>query len=259
MNALHPLRLNPPDRGLSFAHMSGNVAFVVRSLPSSVLDGAFRVHLSPDALEKAGLKLGDLCLITGENGSSGYGIAWRAMDKMGNSPKVPPVKMTDIFRNAFGFKEGSHVTIAKSAAKIQRANVVTLTDVTPSDYGNAAELDGYGRWRNKCVCTLSDAEAIAVGMTFDVTAKKGLKKRFYVEHIQAADVQAGTTRLYYMQIRDRADHGFSHRWFAFVRRRFPSRSGKWRLESSIYYCKRRCPSRAGYDQDWWADRPDQGA
>ncbi|KAI7611788.1 hypothetical protein KC319_g20432, partial [Hortaea werneckii] len=57
MIALHPLRLNPPNHRYSFDNMSDDAPFVVRPLPSSTLDGAFRVHLSPDGLDKVGLKI----------------------------------------------------------------------------------------------------------------------------------------------------------------------------------------------------------
>ncbi|KAK4542577.1 hypothetical protein LTR36_006625 [Oleoguttula mirabilis] len=88
---------------------------------------------------------------------------------MGNSPKLRPAKMTDTLRTAFGFKEGSHVTISKTTAHILHADRITLTDVTPSDY---------------------------VGTTFDVSAKKGLRKRFYVEHIEPSGTQAGSHGLF---------------------------------------------------------------
>ncbi|RMY73063.1 hypothetical protein D0863_04120 [Hortaea werneckii] len=192
MIALHPLRLNPPNHRYSFDNMSDDAPFVVRPLPSSTLDGAFRVHLSPDGLDKVGLKMGDLCQITGDNGGSGFAIAWRAMDKMGNNPKLRPAKMSDTLRHASGFKEGSHVTIARSTAKVQHAVKVTLTDVTPSEYGSTTDAEHYGRWRMKCANLLADAEAVAVGTTFDVTAKKGLRKRFYIDHIEPVGTQAGT-------------------------------------------------------------------
>lgn len=111
MIALHPLRLNPPNEMMNRLHATMSPPFVVRPLPlaGAGLDGAFRVHLSPESLDLLGLKVGELCQITGESGGIGYGIAWRATDKMGNSPKLRPAKMTDALRTAFGFKEGAHV------------------------------------------------------------------------------------------------------------------------------------------------------
>lgn len=208
MLPLHPLRLNPPDARSSNhpATMGSNTPFVVRLLPSTGLDGAFRVHLSPEGLERLDLKVGELCQITGENGGIGYGIAWRATDKMGNSPRLRPAKMTDTLRTTFDFKEGKHVTISRTSTQIMHANKVTLTDVTPSDYGNAADSDN-GRWGLACGYLLGFSEAVAVGTTFDVTAKKGLRKRFYVDHITSTGGQTNTPALFYCD--DRTQITFS--------------------------------------------------
>lgn len=70
---MHPLRLNPPNEKNSLHMMSP--PFVVRPLPGAGLDGAFRVHLSPESLDHLGLKVGELCQITGENGGIGYGAS----------------------------------------------------------------------------------------------------------------------------------------------------------------------------------------
>jgi len=64
---MHPLRLNPPDERCS-SMADDNLLFVVRPLQATNLDGAFRVHLSPDGLDKLGLRIGEICQITGENG-----------------------------------------------------------------------------------------------------------------------------------------------------------------------------------------------
>jgi len=64
---MHPLRLNPPNERYS-SMADDNLPFVVRPLPTANLDGAFRVHLSPDGLDKLGLRIGELCQITGEKG-----------------------------------------------------------------------------------------------------------------------------------------------------------------------------------------------
>ncbi|KAK1053734.1 AAA+-type ATPase [Friedmanniomyces endolithicus] len=183
----NPLRMHPPNgQNSHHSFMADPSSFVVRLLPSTGLEGAFRVHLSPESLERLDLKVGELCQMSGESGK-GYGIAWRATDKMGNSPRLRPAKMTDTLRAAFGFKEGSHVTIAKTTATIIHADKVTLADVTPSDYANPMDVED-GRWRGRATYTLLESEAIAAGATFDVSAKKRLKKRFYVEHVQAANV-----------------------------------------------------------------------
>ncbi|KAK5118089.1 hypothetical protein LTR62_004135 [Meristemomyces frigidus] len=156
--------------------------FVIRPLPGAGIDGAFRVHLSPDSLEKLGLQHGvDICQITGEK-CTGYGIAWRAMDKMGTNPKLRPVKLTSIAQSAFGFEEGSHVTISKSAASRVLATRITLADDTPQEWKNAEDKDF--AWQARANVLLDDCEAFAVGMTFEVMVKKKLRKKFYVENVE---------------------------------------------------------------------------
>jgi hypothetical protein len=129
----------------------GELRFVVRPLTTTGLDGAFRVHIAPEALDKIGLKVGDLCQITDEDGSTGLGIAWRAADRMGTSPKTPPAKMSDALRETFGFKQGTQITISKCDKKITRAQTVSLTDVTPSDYDGSDD----GSWIGRCRYLLS--------------------------------------------------------------------------------------------------------
>jgi AAA family ATPase len=192
LNLVDPLRMNPPDHRSSspalqlVAQMPDNPPFVVRLLPPPAnggLDGAFRVHLSPDALVSLDLKTGQLCHITGEHGESGYGLAWRATDKMGNNPKLRPAKMTVTLTTAFGFREGSQVTITKTSAQIVRADKVTLSDITPSDYDNSEDPRA---WYWPCGNHLYTCEAIAIGATFDVTVGKGRKKRFCIDHIESS-------------------------------------------------------------------------
>ncbi|EME88684.1 uncharacterized protein MYCFIDRAFT_192794 [Pseudocercospora fijiensis CIRAD86] len=122
-------------------HVADASHLVVRDLPSQGLEGAFRVHLLPESLQQAGLKVGDVCKITSEDGSIGHGIAWRADDRMGNRPKLRPAKMTHTFRAACGFEEGSKVTIAASDASVFRADKILLTDITPSEYKRPDDVD----------------------------------------------------------------------------------------------------------------------
>ncbi|WPH02899.1 Hypothetical protein R9X50_00576700 [Acrodontium crateriforme] len=200
----HPLRLHPPDSQYSLISLKIGMpdlpSFVVRLLPVSGsqppdLDGAFRVHFLPDALIHLGLSVGDLCQITGENGVVGVGVAWRGTDRMGNSPKLRPVKMTERFCSAFGFKEGEHVTVTKTKSKFIVADSITLSDVTPSDFGNPANADD-GRWLTRCAYLLSGCEALANGVTFDVPVKKMLKKRFCIDQIVSSAAPSGTPALF---------------------------------------------------------------
>ncbi|KAK3068670.1 AAA+-type ATPase [Teratosphaeriaceae sp. CCFEE 6253] len=183
----HPLRMHPPDgRSSQFSYMADPQSFVVRLLPPATgLAGAFRVHLSPESLDRLNLATGELCHISGESGD-GYGIAWRAEDRMGNSPKLRPAKMTDTLRAALGVREGSQVNITKAAAALAPADKVVLLDVTPSNYAvENAPQDG--KWRMRAIGLFAECEAIAVGATFDVMTKsKKLKKRLYVEHAESA-------------------------------------------------------------------------
>jgi AAA family ATPase len=139
------------------------MSFAVRSLPSTTgLDGAFRVHVLPEHLEQAGLKLGDLCEITGEDGTAvGYGVSWRATDKMGTNPKVRPAKMTEVLRTAYAIRDGSHVMLYQTEAKVVHAEKVFLTDVTPGEYMAGHEEDFEdGKWRTRCAMVLCELHLI---------------------------------------------------------------------------------------------------
>ncbi|KAK5738418.1 AAA+-type ATPase [Elasticomyces elasticus] len=189
----NPLRMHPPDgagsgRNSQQLYMADPTSFVVRTLQpiTNSLEGAFRVHLTQDSLSALGLNTGDLCLIT-TGSTTGLGIAWRATDKMGNSPKHRPAKMTETLRGAFGISDGAQVTIgrAKTGTKILLAERVVLTDVTPSDSGYATGLED-DKWLGRATTTLHECEAVALGTTFDVKSKRQLKKRFFVDHIEGA-------------------------------------------------------------------------
>lgn len=135
----------------------GELRFVVRPLTVTGLEGAFRVHIAPEALDKIGLKVGDLCQIVDEEGSSGFGIAWRAADRMGTSPKVPPAKISDVLRETFGFKQGTQITISSCTKRITKAKTVSLTDVTPSDYDGTDD----GNWITRCRALLGKSPCCA--------------------------------------------------------------------------------------------------
>ncbi|OQN95425.1 hypothetical protein B0A48_18440 [Cryoendolithus antarcticus] len=152
--------------------------FTVRKAPAGLRE-AYRVFLDAGALTKLGLATGTLCEVH-QDDLVGIGIAWRGSDSS-NSPKNPPVQMSEIMRDTFSFQLGKNVRIQKSTQKITEAARIELVDVTPSEY----EIDS-GSWQHRCMTALFDdnCEAVAVGMTFDVAAKKGLRKRYFVEHIE---------------------------------------------------------------------------
>lgn len=164
---------------------------VVRLMPSTGLEGAFRVHVQPESLNQASLKVGDVCKIESESdkdGASitGYGIAWRAADGMTNRPKNRPIKMTETIRTAFGFDEGSRVTISATDVEIMPADSIVISDVTPPEY-NHSEDDG--RWRSRITGLLVSCEALTAGVEFDVaTSNKKSKRRYCIDSIDSAAV-----------------------------------------------------------------------
>jgi AAA family ATPase len=115
---------------MTVVHSSGfapdNVHVVARLQSATTLDGAFRMHLPPDSLIQGGLKIGEVCSVHAEDGTNGYGIAWRAEDRMGNKPKKRPVKISEVAQNAFGFKEGVQVSLIPAKLKILPAKRVFL-------------------------------------------------------------------------------------------------------------------------------------
>ncbi|SMQ47660.1 unnamed protein product [Zymoseptoria tritici ST99CH_1A5] len=162
-----------------------NLHVVVRLLPSNGLEGAFRVHVQPESLDQASLKLGEVCEIVAEDGCLGYGIAWRADDRMGNRPKNRPIKMTETIRTAFGFQEGSRVTIARTDIQIWPADRIVLTDITPKEYLKT-EAEDDKSWSLRIGGVLVNCEVLTSGIEFDVVGRRKAKKRFYIENIEAA-------------------------------------------------------------------------
>lgn len=126
-------------------HPTDNQHAVVRLLPSTGLEGAFRVHFTPESLREAGLKIGDLCEISCDDGATGYAIAWQAADSIGNRPKTRPAKMTETFKTAFGFQDGSRVTVSRTDSKVYPAMRMVLSDVTPPEYSTSDDMDA-GMW-----------------------------------------------------------------------------------------------------------------
>lgn len=165
--------------------MVDSPSFTVRPLPPTTsLDGAFRVHIPAKDLDLLGLRIGELCLLHSADGSSGVGIAWRSTDTS-VKPQVHPVKLTDAMRDAFGFKLGNQLTIQKATGKIAHADRVIVIDVSDHDQVDLAKDDKNWKWR--CGMTLGNVEAITTGVAFEASSRKGLKKRFLIEHIESSD------------------------------------------------------------------------
>lgn len=129
-------------------HMTDSQHAVVRLHPGTQLETAFRVHLMTETLAESSLKTGDICEISSDDGTMGYGIAWRADDRAGNRPKTRPAKMTETFKNAFGFLDGSRVTVAQTDVKVYPAERIILTDVTPSEFVTSDDMDA-GKWETR--------------------------------------------------------------------------------------------------------------
>ncbi|GAB7349883.1 hypothetical protein MBLNU459_g0576t2 [Dothideomycetes sp. NU459] len=159
-------------------------SFTVRPLPPTAsLDGAFRVHIPTKDLEILSLKPGELCSLKSEDGSTGVGIAWRSLDSNAK-PHAHPVKLTDTLRDAFGFKLGNQLTITKANTQIHHADRVVVIDV--SDHATADPLKDDKNWKWRCGLTLGNVEAIASGVAFEAASRKGLKRRFLIEHIESS-------------------------------------------------------------------------
>ncbi|KAI5201116.1 AAA-domain-containing protein [Aureobasidium subglaciale] len=165
--------------------MVDSTMFTVRPLPPTTsLDGAFRVHLTAKDLDLLGLKLGELCTLHSGDGSSAVGIAWRSMDTS-VKPQLHPVKLSEAMRDAFGFKLGSQITIEKINAKIAHADRVVVIDVSDNDKIDLTKDDKSWKWR--CGMALGNVEAITTGVAFEASSRKGLRKRFLIEHIESRE------------------------------------------------------------------------
>lgn len=168
--------------------------FVVRANQSpNGLEGAFRIHVHPDHLRSINVEHGELCdILGGKDGTSVVGccIAWRAADSMSNAPRVRPAKTTDTLRTAFSIQEGSHISLTRSHGSKVNASKVVLTDVTPDEYVSNETLHAENSWRTRCAYLLVTCEAFAVGHTFEISPKKGVKKRYHIERVDAAGSQS---------------------------------------------------------------------
>ncbi|KAK8192750.1 AAA+-type ATPase [Zalaria obscura] len=158
-----------------------DLVFIVRPMPpASTLEGAFRIHVTTKDLESLGLKPGDLCQVSGKDGGCGVGIAWRSIDTPKNQPH--PVKLTDTFRDAFGFKLGNQVTISKAGSEKVLAERVTIVDVSDNALSEQSKDDDI--WKYRCGTLLGSVEAIASGVAFEAASRKGMKKRFLIEKVE---------------------------------------------------------------------------
>ncbi|GAM84172.1 hypothetical protein ANO11243_021650 [Dothideomycetidae sp. 11243] len=160
------------------------IEFTVRPLPrGNTIDGAFRVHISSKDLENLNIKPGDVCRIRTAEGATGSGIAWRSTDPI-TKTNTHPIKLTDTLRDAFNLKLGNIVTVTKSSGQIYHADKVIVTEVSEHDTSEDAKDDN------------TSVEAIANGIAFEATSRKGLRKRFLIESINSSTKESSS--LFYL-------------------------------------------------------------
>ncbi|KAK5169510.1 AAA+-type ATPase [Saxophila tyrrhenica] len=163
---------------------------VVKSLPGSQgLDGAFRLHLSQESLDAAGLKLGEICEITKDDSVTvGHAIAWRAADRARSSTTgAKPVAMSQMLRSAFNVLEGSLVHVRRTTAPRAHATKVVLRDITMPENVPGGNNPDDGKWKANITYHLVHCEAFTHDVTFDVAGKSKAKRRFQVEKIETTD------------------------------------------------------------------------
>lgn len=113
--------------------------------------------MTPESLEQAGLKLGDLAELNNGNGTTlGVGIAWRAADRArSGNPSTKPVFTSEILRTAYNLAEGQQLRVRKTTSKQSHAAKVVLRDVTPPENATKA-LDNVEnrRWKTRIASLL---------------------------------------------------------------------------------------------------------
>jgi AAA family ATPase len=186
------------NKNKSTMHIPDSALVVVRIQQSRGLEDALRVHLSPESLDAAGLAIGDPCEVNNEDGTvTAYGIAWRAEDRMNATrPKNRPIKVTETLRDLFDLKEGSRVTISRTRASLQPASKIMLTDVSPVSH-NKSGVPEETCWKYDIGSLFSHSDAIAPGITFEITGKKKCRRRFYIEHVEGS-IPGSNSCLYIM-------------------------------------------------------------
>lgn len=138
---------------------SSIMKFVVQETKAVALEGAFRIHIAPEHIVQAGLTFNDLCEIRdveGDNRTLGYGIVWRATEKLGSQSKRS-VSVTSKLTSACGIKQGSNIELLPTDKRIVCATKVVLKDHTPSDFERHSDIDSEDRWSVHCAYQLSES------------------------------------------------------------------------------------------------------
>lgn len=99
-----------------------------RREPANLLDGAFRVHIPVREIKSLGLEVYGLCGISNANGTTGVGIAYPAQDSGGGGAKRI-AKVTDLFRDFYGFNLQDRVTLSESTVEDTTIESIVVSPV----------------------------------------------------------------------------------------------------------------------------------
>ncbi|KAI9820342.1 MAG: AAA+-type ATPase [Pycnora praestabilis] len=166
--------------------MADSSTYSVRPLGKSAgtdLKDAFKIYLSPGALDKHKLGAGDPCLIIAADSPPRTAIAWTARGSIQNTVVVT----SSVFQSTYGIKLSDKVSIQKRKEGIEDAQVVYLTDMTPdsgtrgSSNEDVSSDNHYWEWFLEH--PLERAEYITSGMLFENIEVKGSKRTFQVDRI----------------------------------------------------------------------------
>ncbi|KAI9769970.1 MAG: AAA+-type ATPase [Geoglossum simile] len=157
---------------------------------------AFRIYLAPAVLHLCQLRPGDPCHIWVEGSSKHTAIAWVAPEKIQDTV----VQTSKTLQNAYNFRLGDKVSLAKRSDPIASSDLVFLRDVEPQvgsqDSPDVRERpasfdsnDNAG-WEWFLKYPLEKAGYIATGMVFENLECKGQKRSFRVEKISDSVAQS---------------------------------------------------------------------
>ncbi|KAF1987239.1 AAA-domain-containing protein [Aulographum hederae CBS 113979] len=156
--------------------------YKLRLLPNSptTLEGAFRVHLPSNDLNKLGIRPDEPCLLKSD-GRTGIAIAWRS------TLNGPIAQISTIAKDAYGFSLEDRITVSKCETQLRCAEKVVFRDVTEGLTANDHVSEDHLRFSVASHCFLN-VDMIVAGGFVEVTPRKNLRKgrkrRFIVEAIE---------------------------------------------------------------------------
>ncbi|KAI9782607.1 MAG: AAA+-type ATPase [Geoglossum umbratile] len=149
---------------------------------------AFRIYLAPAALLLYQLRAGDPCYIWVEDSAKHTAIAWPSPEKTQDTV----VQTSKTLQNAYGFRLGDRVSLAKRGDPVANSVLVFLQDLEPRvgsqgspDVRESLAFGGSDNagWEWFLEYPLAKAEYIAAGMVLEGLECKGQKRSFRVEKI----------------------------------------------------------------------------